>query len=215
MPKFTSYSLFVFFLLSISCGYLWRVYIVNVKYIIWPQLIPEDLYTLRVGPDSIQETCDTNAFSHVKTVHNVHDIVKARKIVITTGAPVVFKQFTLNQDKKIEELLEIEGDTMVDFTDMELETFGNLFFPGAKKLGRINDTLKNALQSAQEGKTLFASFTSFLTEKSIPVVAGNITDKGIGFMLDSNFVSNFPNDLVSTEFHAAAAVRYVLHDVHK
>ena len=77
---------------------------------------------------------------------------------------------------------------------------------GTKIYDTKEATLGDVLTSAFRGsnRSLFASFVSFLDEETTKKAITGVPAKG--FALDSNFVSNFKQDVLSTSFHAAPVV---------
>eukprot|EP00602_Paraphysomonas_sp_CaronLab_P001210 CAMPEP_0185019912 /NCGR_PEP_ID=MMETSP1103-20130426/2501_1 /TAXON_ID=36769 /ORGANISM="Paraphysomonas bandaiensis, Strain Caron Lab Isolate" /LENGTH=373 /DNA_ID=CAMNT_0027550477 /DNA_START=141 /DNA_END=1262 /DNA_ORIENTATION=- len=184
----------------------WKCYLYPLHYHAYPELLP-DPTKVAGSPDGITSTCNGNAFAHVKIVHNVHDMVTARKIAQRTKAPVLFKNFITDIDKKWDDIMGHHKDTEIDFTNMEIQSFGNTFLSGAKKSGTVHANVGDVLSMTEQNTSLFASFTSFLDESSIPMLTGDVSKHNMHFLLDSNFISNFHDDVVSTEFHAAFGVR--------
>ena len=72
-------------------------------------------------------------------------------------------------------------------------------------MGHVNTTLGEALSavSRNDGTSLFASFVTFLDKRGIDIALNNAT---IDIVTDTNFISNFAHDVISSRLHAAVPI---------
>lgn len=164
-------------------------------------------HTKAFRPDGVLPTCSNVSFADVKTLYNIHDFETAVEIVRIHKAPVLFKKFLPNVEEIWSNIYELKKDAEITFTDIEIKAFGNTFYRGCKHHGTRQATMREVMSSATDSSSnnsLFASFIPFIDREAMEeILPGVPRDR---FMLDSNFISNFKEDLVSSAFHAASAV---------
>lgn len=165
-----------------------------------------DPYRLAATSEGVHETCET-PFRHVTIMHNVHSYDEVQKITANRYEPILFKNFAPDMKERWEKIRDASLDTPVRFGDVRVTSFGNAFMKGIEVLGDVNMTLKEAVERADDpeysktGRSFFASFIPFLTKDAMKI-ALNATNAD-HIKLDTNFVSNFAEDVLATHVHAA------------
>lgn len=77
-------------------------------------------------------------------------------------------------------------------------------FSHDRPFGSAEMTLGEAFSLQQTGgANVFASFTSFLDKDAIAAV---LKEGGVDVVRDTNFISNFERDVISTKFHAVSPI---------
>ena len=149
----------------------------------------------------ISSTCDNVKFDHISVYHDIHDFVSAQKIVEKLDRPALFKGYVKEPAARFASMG--LDEKVVLFSEVEITSFGNIFLGGLSPVGSVNRTLGEVLNSDTDlsaTKALYASFQSFLDiQTADPTIPTNV-------MADTNFVSNFPRDVLSTHIHAAPLI---------
>lgn len=174
-----------------------------------PDLLP-DVNGPASTPDGILKECETNKFVHIRTEHNIQDFDRVMAIMKEESSPVLFKNFM-----KTEFLMDtlVKNDKLLTFTDMKIESFGNTFYRGVRPIGNrmatISEVLSNMTTDADDSSgdnSLFASFVPFLDNEIMNAMLPGVPFDIFG--VDSNFISNFKKDVLSTQFHSAACTSF-------
>lgn len=74
-----------------------------------------------------------------------------------------------------------------------------------RPLGHVETTLGEAMSAASrnDGTSLFASFVTFLDKRGIEIA---LNYPNVDIITDTNFISNFAEDVVSSRLHAAVPI---------
>jgi hypothetical protein len=199
MGKFS--SLFARGLLSVAF-----YAVVKVSYNIYVQFnvltaVPNPFGNARV----VGETCDDIIFKPVKTVRDIHDYASAREIIKQNAdGPILFKKYI--ESPAAEFAAMNLQDTKLLFTVVNVTGFGNTWLGGLSPVGESHRTIEEVLNdknSSQSTQTLYASFKPFL---NVTTMAHSDKHVPIDALVDTNFVSNFPKDVLSTHIHAATLI---------
>jgi hypothetical protein len=168
----------------------------------------------------VTSTCSVG-FQNILTVTDVHDFSTALKMIDDAGGnqPVLFKSFikdSINEWRKIEN---IHNDVKLSFSELEIKGRGSIWLSGVKPLKSSHDRsginissasdikLKDffALPSVTATQTIYyASFISFLQRHSVRDNRNQSLEELLNIKADTNFVSNFPQDILATPIHASA-----------
>ena len=162
-----------------------------------------DIYSAAKLPSGVLDSCENVSFVEIRTVRNVHDFDEVVKISGDYDSPVIFRGFLGDVEEKWAKIYELQKDTVLEFSDIEVTAFGNSFIKGLQILGLRNETLEELFTKVKTPDTsLFASFVPFMTPEVMEYALPGVSfDR---FMFDTNFISNFNKDVVSTSWHAAA-----------
>ena len=163
-----------------------------------------DPYRFAATSEGVQETCNAN-FKEILTIHNVNSFEEVKRIAAEKYVPILFKNFAPNVNERWAQIYEESKYENVTFSDVKIRSFGNLFLKGVEVFGEITMTLKEAVETAQDskraeqGKSFFASFVPFLSRNGIQIAVNSTSVSEI--KLDTNFVSNFSDDVLATHIH--------------
>lgn len=177
----------------------------HVYLLLNPEMV-KDPFALPASREGVHETCQT-PFRHITTVHNVHSYEEVVRIAKERYEPILFKGFAKNMDERWKRIVDLSDHVPVRFGDVNITSFGNTFMKGIEVVGDLNMTLGEAVALAEDpeytksGKSFFASFVPFLSKEAMKI-ALNSTDADL-FKIDTNFVSNFAEDVLATHVHAA------------
>jgi hypothetical protein len=183
----------------------------KIMMIINPELI-SDPYISAAAEDGVLESCQ-HPQEHIRIVENVHSFsdvsaVLNRGFLGNGWSPILFKNFLRNPNLLWQNFVTKHENVSLTFADAEVVSFGNVFMRGIKTFGKVQTTLRNVVSNAESlsasNRSLFASFLPFLDSESSKQML-NMTDDELKLMIiDTNFVSNFAKDTVSTGIHSAA-----------
>jgi hypothetical protein len=152
----------------------------------------------------VNDTCSLG-FDHVITVTNVHTFKQAFKITESHSAPILFKKFFHDPAARCEEIAQREKHKRISFTSVNLRGFGNLYVSGLTPTDKVNMTINEFFKVTEtalpNNMSYYASFVRFLEDRT---VYGNTPDDVFSGRTDTNFLANFPDDIVSMSMHAAA-----------
>jgi hypothetical protein len=172
----------------------------HIKYILDPSKV--DMYSRARGKDAVTANCDGVSFEEIRTVRNVHDFDEVVKISGSYDRPIIFKGFLKNVEEQWDGIYQSQKDTKLEFSDIKVVAFGNSFYKGLQVLGLRNESLGEVFSKVKSDTSLFASFVPFMTTEVMKFALPGVSfDR---FMFDTNFISNFNEDVVSTPWHAAA-----------
>lgn len=171
-----------------------------------------DVHEFARAPDGVMKTCNATQFQHVRTETGITDFARVLEIMDHYNKPVLFKNF-MPTENMVSAML--KHDKTLEFSDIKIKAFGNTFYKGLYSRGaryaKLSEVLDNITAEGSEGSEgseseLFASFVPFLDEAAMADILPGIP---LGrFQADSNFISNFGQDVLSTAMHSASCVSY-------
>ena len=172
----------------------------HVSYLFNPALIPDPY----VQQDKEHTgTCDV-PMVEIKTFTGVHDFETVTKMISAHNEPLLFKGYIKNPVEKWADIEATVRDVPLAFDKMELNGFGNMWLSGVTKTGQYtNATIREVLDSTfdpNDTTALYSSFSTFLDLDS-PTLKDEATPTSV--LKDTNFVSNFPRDILATSLHSA------------
>jgi hypothetical protein len=154
-------------------------------------------YGCDVRHEAISVVHDAKSFSDIDSAVSAQGLLAQR--------PILFKQYLDDPVDRMDRIKAIHADDSIIFTSVRLESFGNLWMNGIRPYGQVEMSLAEALSFTEKNlsASIFASFVSFMNQEAINVALKNPTTP---IRVDTNFISNFERDVVSTRFHSATPI---------
>jgi len=148
------------------------------------------------------ETCDV-AMQSVKTIYGVHDFATAATIIAAHKEPLLFKGYIKDPAAKWAAMEKTVADQPIPFNNMELNSFGNMWLSGNTLKDHSNYTIPEILAKKMDPDAKEAQYASFATflDMSHPTLNDETVPTNV--LRDTNFVSNFPQDVLGTAIHGA------------
>jgi hypothetical protein len=155
----------------------------------------------------VTQTCDA-AFAHIPTIHNVHTFEGMKKVIAANKNrdALLFKGFLLNPEKQWADIAQSHENVSLSFTTLNFTSYGSMWTAGVKSGEKVEMSLGEFLTAPQDptSKTaLYASFIQFLQSNVVVDATGKSIEEFIDVRADTNFLSNFPRDVLATPIHAA------------
>ncbi len=157
----------------------------------------------------VPETCDHVVFESVREVHGLHDFKSALKIIeADVERPIMFRKFLKHPVEDWKQLeLQYTNET-VSFNTGEQFHRGGLWASGAQSTGKMDMKIGEFFNQKQINSSIqYCSFVRFLDPKFVQDVEGHSLNEFINVGFDTNFLSNFNEDLLATPIHAAPLVK--------
>ena len=172
-------------------------------YIVRPDLLP-DTNAVAASPNGVLPACDGIVFRDSVVMHDIHDFQRAAAIMRELNVPVVFKKFREDPQSLWTNVYSEYQSTKLTQTRVKYLSFGNMFMAGTRTYIHdvFNITLSDIVDRDSE-TSYYASFASFLSYESLQNLFGNISKK---FYRDTNFISNFPDDVIASTLHSASYI---------
>lgn len=154
-------------------------------------------YACSARHDSIKTVHGATSFSDIEIEISSQGLLAQR--------PVLFKKYLENPQDIMSKIKAVHANDSILFTNVSLESFGNLWMNGIRPYGHVQMTLAEAMSLAEQNQasSIFASFVSFMQKETADLALKNAT---FPIRVDTNFISNFERDVVSTRFHSATPI---------
>jgi hypothetical protein len=198
------FSLGIFVLFIYKCSILGRHLLI--------QMYPEQYLDKSQFPNraNVLPTCNTS-FQLVRTIHNIDRFDEAAKIIKDSNylEPILFKNIIKNPAKKWDAIFNEYQETEITFTEINIVDFGNMWVGGSIPGEKVTVKLKEFFERTENSdgnKTLFASFVKFVDPKYVADDSNDGFTQSTSIQADTNFLSNFPYDVLATPIHAAPIV---------
>jgi hypothetical protein len=140
----------------------------------------------------------------IKSITGVHDFATASAIIAAHDEPLLFKRYIKNPAEKWATIEATTKDTSLTYDVLELNGFGNMWLGGATKTKEsVNATIREVLDMNVDPNAKTAVYSSFSTFLDLdhPSVKDETIPSSI--VKDTNFISNFPQDIMATPLHSA------------
>jgi hypothetical protein len=150
----------------------------------------------------LSASCDAK-FEHIQTLYDIHDFATAQKFIQNSEKPLLFKGYVKNSAQKFADMK--LDEKLVLFSQVNITAFGNIWLGGLSPVGSTKKTLGEVLNTEADVDATSALYASFQPFVDMDVSAGDTTVPP-NVMADTNFVANFPRDVLSTHIHAAPLI---------
>ncbi|RYG67368.1 hypothetical protein EON64_07595 [archaeon] len=154
----------------------------------------------------VSQTCSA-AFEHAKTIEGVHTYEEAVKIIKASGykEPLKFKGFLTDPLGKWQKIETEHHDTFLSFTYLNLTGYGSVWTAGGRPEEKVDLQLGTFFDlPVEQHRAPYASFLTFLKPRTVVDDAGHELGDYVSVRADTNFLGNFPRDVMATPIHAAA-----------
>lgn len=150
------------------------------------------------------QSCAEISFKQSTEFSDVHDFDKAVEISSGLDEPVIFRKFNRDAGLIWTDVATKHKDDKFLLPEITLESFGNLMMPGTRTnvLAVQNVSIEGIIRPPPHlaNKSYYGAFVPFLTRETLStVINGPIPD---WFHIDTNFISNFAEDVVATPLHS-------------
>jgi hypothetical protein len=118
----------------------------------------------------------------------------------------LFKGFLHDSAAKWKELERDHADAILSFTNLNFTNYGSMWTAGVKSANKLEMKLGDFFNQPVDknaSSAPYASFLAFLKPKTIRDDNNEALEDHLEIRADTNFVSNFPRDVLATPIHAA------------
>jgi hypothetical protein len=176
--------------------------------IAFPRYLRDPFVAVYSSPKVANYSCPST-YDNIQIVDGIDTFDELYERVNTQGLltqePLLFKRFLSEPEDVNKQIKHLHRSDKILFTNVSLESFGNTWMNGIRPFGSVEMTVEDAFGMVNEesSNSVFASFVPFLEKESINIALKNPSMEVHG---DSNFISNFKEEVLSTRFHSAIPI---------